>query len=48
MLIEAHLAEGNVGEARRAYQRLRVLLAEELGLEPSAAFRTAFGAVLAI
>lgn len=35
LLINIHLAEGNLGEARRSYQRLRNLLEQELGLEPS-------------
>ncbi|MEU9450694.1 BTAD domain-containing putative transcriptional regulator [Streptomyces sp. NPDC048277] len=34
-VILVHLAEGNVVEAHREYQRFRVLLAGELGLEPS-------------
>lgn len=43
VLIEVHLAEGNVGEARRAYQSLRSLLEDELGVEPSEALRSALG-----
>lgn len=35
VLIEAHLAEGNVVEARRQYDSFRCLLAHELGVEPS-------------
>lgn len=35
-LVEAHLAEGNVVEARRAYAEYRCLLARELGVEPGA------------
>ena len=35
LLIEAHLGEGNVSEARRQFQAYRILLAESLGLEPS-------------
>lgn len=34
-LIEAHMTEGNVVEARRAYQRYRQLVRIELGVEPS-------------
>jgi DNA-binding SARP family transcriptional activator len=34
-LIETHLAEGNWSEACRQYQRLKRLLREELGVEPS-------------
>ncbi|WP_432949884.1 AfsR/SARP family transcriptional regulator [Kribbella sp. CA-253562] len=37
VLIEAHLAGGNRWEALRQFQRCKALLAEELGLEPSAA-----------
>lgn len=35
-VIEAHLAEGNLNEARRQLQRCRALLNDQLGLEPSA------------
>jgi DNA-binding SARP family transcriptional activator len=38
-LIQAHLAEGNPGEAVRQYRLYRRLLADELALEPSAAIR---------
>jgi len=34
-LIKAHLAEGNVVEARRSYQVYRELVGRELGVEPS-------------
>lgn len=34
-VIEVHLAEGNVGEARRQYEVLRRLLREELDIDPS-------------
>jgi DNA-binding SARP family transcriptional activator len=34
-LIQTHLAEGNWSEARRQFQRLRRLLRDELGVEPS-------------
>jgi DNA-binding SARP family transcriptional activator len=34
-LIEAHLAERNVGAALREYEAFRQLLHDELGLEPS-------------
>lgn len=37
-LAEAHFAEGNVIEARRAFLRYRDLARRELGVEPSAAF----------
>ncbi|MEV0248471.1 BTAD domain-containing putative transcriptional regulator [Nocardia sp. NPDC050712] len=35
VLIEAHLAEGNVGEARRAFGVFRRLILRELGVPPS-------------
>jgi DNA-binding SARP family transcriptional activator len=35
ILIEAHERRGNVAEALRAYERLRVLLREELGIAPN-------------
>src|SRR5262249_27174192 len=34
-LICAHLAEGNMAEARRQFERYRVVLADSLGIEPS-------------
>jgi DNA-binding SARP family transcriptional activator len=49
VLIEAHLAESNLIEARRAYQRYRDSLHRELGVEPSEALvnlvRSRFGQV---
>jgi len=39
VLIKAHLAEGNQGEADRQYQLCRRLLRDELGVEPSNALR---------
>lgn len=39
VLIKAHLAEGNRGEADRQYQLCRHLLRDELGVEPSNALR---------
>jgi len=39
VLISAHLAEGNVGEANRQYDLCRHLLAEELGVPPSDTLR---------
>jgi len=35
LLMEALARRGNVAEALRAYERLRVLLREELGIAPS-------------
>lgn len=35
VLIRAHLAEGNLGEAAREYRQYRQLLRDELGLSPS-------------
>ncbi|MEV4319598.1 BTAD domain-containing putative transcriptional regulator [Actinocrispum sp. NPDC049592] len=37
VLIEAHLAEGNVGEARRAFEEYRTCVRTELGVDPSPA-----------
>jgi DNA-binding SARP family transcriptional activator len=42
-LIAAHLAEGNVSEARRQYQAYRTLLWDSLGIEPSDALRSLVG-----
>lgn len=39
-VIEAHLAEGNHGEALRQYQSFRRLLAAQLGLPPTPAIRS--------
>ena len=41
-LIGLHLAAGNRAEALRAYGRVRALLAEELGVNPSAALEAAY------
>ena len=35
-LVRAHLAQGNVAEAMRAYESFRALLAADLGVEPTA------------
>ncbi len=40
LLVAAHLAEGNVSEARRQYDRYRDLLWDDLGIEPSIELRT--------
>lgn len=37
VLIRIHLAEGNLGEAQRAYAACEQLLCRELGVEPTAA-----------
>lgn len=34
-LLQAHLSEGNIGEARQAFEQYRRLLARELGVTPS-------------
>jgi|SRR4051794_22661472 len=39
VLIEAHLAEGNVCEARRSYELYRELAVRELGVEPGSGLR---------
>jgi DNA-binding SARP family transcriptional activator len=38
-LIEAHIAEGNLVEARRQFENFRSLLARELGVQPSRSLR---------
>lgn len=43
VLIEAHLAEGNVSEATRQYDRYRSSLLAEMGLEPSPAITRLMG-----
>jgi DNA-binding SARP family transcriptional activator len=40
LVVEAHLAEGNVADAMRQFETFRRLLVEELGVEPSAEFRS--------
>jgi DNA-binding SARP family transcriptional activator len=35
-VLPVHLAEGNLAEALRAYERFRAMLADELELQPSA------------
>jgi DNA-binding SARP family transcriptional activator len=42
-LISAHIAEGNVCEARRQYEICRRLLTDELGIEPSESLRRLVG-----
>jgi len=42
-LIAAHLAEGNVSEARRQYQDYRAILWDSLGIEPSDTLRSIVG-----
>ena len=46
LLMRAHAAAGNRAEALRAYDRCRILLAEELGVSPSPALDHLYGAVL--
>jgi DNA-binding SARP family transcriptional activator len=46
ILIEAHERRGNVAEALRAYDRLRVLLRDELGVAPSPAVQRIHGRLL--
>jgi DNA-binding SARP family transcriptional activator len=38
-LVRVHLSEGNLGEALRAYEQFRQLLADELGVAPTAKMR---------
>ncbi len=45
-LMQAHAGAGNRGEALRAYERCRRVLAEELGVNPSAATEAAYVALL--
>jgi DNA-binding SARP family transcriptional activator len=45
-VIEVHIAEGNVGEALRQYDRFRHLLRDELGLPPSPALRDVIDGLL--
>ncbi len=46
ILMQALAAEGNVAEALHAYERLRVLLREELGIAPSAPTQALYRALL--
>lgn len=43
VLIEAHLAEGNVGEARKAFREYAIRVRAELGVLPSTAMRALLG-----
>jgi DNA-binding SARP family transcriptional activator len=45
-LMEVHHREGNDGEALRVYERLRMLLREELGADPSAATRDLYSTII--
>jgi DNA-binding SARP family transcriptional activator len=47
LLMRALAARGNVAEALAAYERLRVLLREELGIDPSPAVRDTHAELLA-
>jgi pentatricopeptide repeat protein len=42
ILMEALARQGNVAEALLAYERLRVLLCDELGVEPSGAVQRVY------
>jgi DNA-binding SARP family transcriptional activator len=45
VLIEAHLAEGNASEARKQFERYRLILADALGIRPGPGLeRVVFGA----
>jgi DNA-binding SARP family transcriptional activator len=46
LLMRAHAAQGNVAEALAAYERLRLLLREELGVDPSAAVQDMYSQLL--
>ena len=46
LLMQALAAEGNAAEALRAYERLRCLLRDELGVAPSAATQELHRALL--
>lgn len=46
-LIKAHIAEGNLTEARRVYLAYQALVARELGVLPSADFAASLGILLA-
>jgi DNA-binding SARP family transcriptional activator len=39
LVIRVHLAEGNVGEARRQFERCECVLENELGIRPSGELR---------
>jgi DNA-binding SARP family transcriptional activator len=45
--MRAHVAAGNAAEALRAYERTRRLMADELGVDPSAESRALFAGILA-
>jgi DNA-binding SARP family transcriptional activator len=45
VLIEAHLAEGNLAEGRRAYDRYRAIARRELGVEPGRELTSLIGSV---
>ena len=46
LLMRALAAEGNTGEALRAYEHLRARLADELGIDPSPSTRTLYEELL--
>ena len=45
VLVDGHLAEGNLCEARRAYEAYRVLARRELGVEPGGSLRSAVATI---
>jgi DNA-binding SARP family transcriptional activator len=47
LLMRAHIAAGNAAEALTAYERTRRLMADELGVDPSAESRALFAEILA-
>jgi DNA-binding SARP family transcriptional activator len=47
LLMRAHVAAGNAAEALRAYERTRRLMADELGVDPSAESQALFAGILA-
>jgi SARP family transcriptional regulator, regulator of embCAB operon len=47
LLMQALAAQGNVAEALAVYERLRVLLRDELGVDPGQAVQDAYAELLA-
>jgi DNA-binding SARP family transcriptional activator len=44
--MRAHATSGNTAEARRAYERCRVSIADELGVDPSPATKDEYERIL--